>query len=200
MNTRRLRTYGLVVLAAALTAGLVFMRKNTAFIQAASAGGTLVAAVFTAMAAFAAQRAATQSNLTSERAREALARTQKPTVHASILQVEAGQATGCYGPRSDRGVLDVTITWELRDGSKRVERIDALTPEPTGHNPHLPRMMHLGPWRGSEQATASKVTIDYTDPSRIMRWRFTRRFMTDEEWIDLGYSPRADSSASQTAG
>ena len=41
--------------------------------------------------------------------------------------------------------------------------------------------MPLGPWRGSEAETAEKAMIEYTDQSRLMRWRLTRRWLTDDE-------------------
>lgn len=45
---------------------------------------------------------------------------------------------------------------------------------------------------GSAAATVERVTVEYTDESRLMRWRFTRRFMTDDEWRTEGYEPRTD--------
>ena len=41
--------------------------------------------------------------------------------------------------------------------------------------------MPLGPWRGSEAETAAKAMIEYTDQSRLMRRRLTRRWLIDDE-------------------
>ncbi|HET8659315.1 MAG TPA: hypothetical protein VFM55_10005 [Micromonosporaceae bacterium] len=174
---------------------MIMLRKDTILVQALTGAGTLTTAVFTALAALSAQRAAAESSSTATRAREALARTIKPTMFADVMRgngVDIDKAIGSYGPGRDRGAIDVKVTWHLRDGRKVVDRADALIPEPTGRNPHLPRNILIGPWMGSAAATVERVTVEYTDESRLMRWRFTRRFMTDDEWRAEGYEPRTD--------
>jgi hypothetical protein len=51
--------------------------------------------------------------------------------------------------------------------------------------------MPLGPWRGSEAETGEKAVIEYTDQSRLMRWRLTRRWLTDDEQRAEGLQPGA---------
>jgi hypothetical protein len=85
--------------------------------------------------------------------------------------------------------VDVVITWYLRDGRKIRKE---FSPNPTGRNPHLPLTMDLGRWHGSEAATADRAVIEYADESRLMRWRFTRMFMSDDEWREQGHEVPAD--------
>jgi hypothetical protein len=77
-------------------------RDRQAAIAAFSSGGTVLAGMFAALAAAAAWRSAGESSATADRAGEALARLNKPTMFAaiSIDSADPSVAVGIYGPTS----------------------------------------------------------------------------------------------------
>lgn len=83
--TRRLAFIAAALFSVALFIVMIVVRKDTALVQALAGAGTLAAAVFAALAALAAQQAAAESSSTAARAREALARTIKPTMFANVM-------------------------------------------------------------------------------------------------------------------
>jgi hypothetical protein len=133
-----------------LEAAFFVFRDRQAAIAAFSSGGTVLAGMFAALAAAAAWRSASESSATADRAREALARLNKPTMFAtiSIDSADPSVAVGSYGPDQYRGALDVRITWHLRGGRKVTKNAGVMIPDPTGRNEHLPSRCHSGHGEG----------------------------------------------------
>ncbi len=134
-----------------------------------------------------------QSRLLADLARDALARSIKPTMWAEVApdNGDPTKAVGNFGPGADLGAVEIEVTWHMRDGRILKEYVDALVPEPSGLNPHLPYQMALGGWRGSRAQTLDQVVIEYSDTSKRMRWRMTRRFLRIEDWKAEGREPPA---------